>query len=406
MIIGLAAMIAAVLLCTPLVLRAVTARCGRLPVNGRLSWRELGRNQSRSAAALATVTIAVGMSVAAVVITAANTHPASAGNLSDRQILIPVTDPNDPAVVPQRTGSQIDTLDRAAAALAATLPSATAIPLRLAVDPSAPPSDEARATGGLDAAQAVQQQGGSLSPFPLYVATAQLLATLGGDPGQLSEQGYFALDPRGSWSLLYSQRAPIPTPGPLHANGYTSLPQVLVSPAVVVAQRWHSVPAGWLIQNPTPLSAQQLETARTRAAALGLAIETRDPQTYLGRLRLMFTIGGVVLTLAVIAIALVLLRVQTVRDQQILTAVGAPSRSRRTIAAITAATLATLGTTLGITGAYATLVLAYSNTLGRLANIPWLALATILVGIPVLTLGTSWLTASRQPPAINRPAID
>ncbi len=145
MITGLAAMIACVLLTTPLAIRALTARIGRLPLSGRIAWRELGRNQSRSAAALATVTIAVGISAAAVVITAANTHPASAGNLSNRQLLIAATDTRDPALVPPRTARQTNTLDNAAARLAATLPRAALIPLSLAVDPSAPPS--ARSAG-------------------------------------------------------------------------------------------------------------------------------------------------------------------------------------------------------------------------------------------------------------------
>jgi ABC-type lipoprotein release transport system permease subunit len=161
-----------------------------------------------------------------------------------------------------------------------------------------------------------------------------------------------------------------------------------------------------LLDTPHPLTTQQQQAARTRAAALGLAIETRDPQRYLSQLRLLFTIGGIVITLSVIAIALVLLRLQTTRDQQILTAVGAPSRARRVIAATTATALAALGTVLGITGAYATLIVAYSDTLGRLRSIPWAALTAIAVGIPALALATTWLTASRQPPSINRPVID
>jgi putative ABC transport system permease protein len=375
-------------------------------VTGRLAWRELGRNHSRSAAALATVTIAAGISTAAVVITAANAHPATAGNLSDRQILIAATDTRDPALVPTRTSSQTDALDKAAAQVAATLPNAALIPLSLIVDPTAPPSAEAQATGDLDAAQLVRQQRRQLQSYPLYVATPLLLAALGVDTRQLAQQGYFAIDPSGTWSLLYSQREPVPTPAPLQTHGYTSLPQVLVSPAVVAARHWRAVRAGWLLQNPSPVTTEQQRAARTGAAAVGLAIETRDPQSYLGRLRLMFTIGGIAVTLAVIAIALVLLRTQTTRDQQILTAVGAPSRARRAIASTTATALAGLGTMLGIAGAYVTLILAYSDTLNRLANIPLSALVTIGVGIPGLALITTWLTTSRQPPSINRPVID
>ena len=406
MITGLVAMIAAVLLTTPLAIRALTAHSGRLPVTGRLAWRELGRNQSRSAAALATVTIAVGISVSAVIITAANTHPPSAGNLSTRQLLIHATDSRDPALIPPRTPSQTDSLDRAAAQVATVLPRAAFIPLSIAVDPAAPKSDQARATGDVDAAQLVRQVSGQLSSYPLYVSSPQLLHAFGIDSQQPSPGGYYAANPTGTWSMLFSQREPVPAPAALRFSSYTSLPQVLVSPAVVAQRHWKTVRAGWLLETPQPLTEQQQQAARTQAAALGLAIETRDPQRYLGRLRLMFTIGGIALALAVIAIALVLLRLQTTRDQQILTAVGTPSRARRLIAATTATALAALGTALGMTGAYATLIVAYSDTLDRLGNVPWPALTAIAIGIPALALATSWLTASRQPPSINRPVVD
>ena len=203
--------------------------------------------------------------------------------------------------------------------------------------------------------------------------------------------------------MLDSQREPLPAPGPLRFSSHTSLPQALVSPAVVAQRHWKTVRAGWLLNTPRPLAAQQ-QAARTKAAALGLAIETRDPQRYLGQLRLMFTIGGILITLAVIAIALVLLRLQTARDQQILTAVGAPRRTRRVLAATTATALAALGTVLGISGAYATLILAYSDTLGRLGNIPWPALTAIAAGIPALALATTWLTASGNHPRSTAPS--
>jgi putative ABC transport system permease protein len=406
MIIGLAAMIGAILLTTPLAIRAVTARSGGLPVTGRLAWRELGRNQSRSAAALATVTIAVGISTAAVVITTANTHPPSAGNLSDRQVLISATGTRDTTVIPRRTANETTALDRAAAQVAATLPNAALVPLSIAVDAAAPPSAEALATGGLDAAQAVRQQGRQLTSYPVYLASPQLLVTFGFSAQQLEPHGYYAVDPSGTWSLLYTQRERLPAPAALHTHSYTSLPQVLVSPTVAAAHQWTVVRGGWLLETPQPLTPEQLRAARTRAAAVGLAIEVRDPQTYLGRLRLMFTIGGIAITLAVIAIVLVLLRIQTAPDQRVLTAVGAPSRARRKIAATTATVLAALGALLGIAGAYITLILAYSDTLHRLSNIPWTALTTIGLGIPALALVTAWLTAGRQPPSINRPAIE
>ena len=405
MITGLAAMIAAILLTAPLAIRAAT-RHSRLPIAGRLAWRELGRNQSRSAAALATVTMAVGISVAAVVVTAANTHPADAGNLSDRQVLIHATDTRDPALIPRRTPSQTAGLDSAVAQLAATMPHAEAIPLSLAVDPTATPSAAALASGDLDAVQIACQRGQQLRSYPLYLATPQLLAAFGASTALLEDPGLLAAEPAGRWSLLNAERERVPAPARIPVHGYSSPPQVLASPAMITDRHWQQARSGWLIQTPARLTAPQTAAARRVAAHLGLAVETRDRQTYLGRLQLMFTLGGIIVTLAIIAIALVLLRTQTTRDQQILTAVGAPRRARRALAATTATTLASLGTVIGIIGAYVTLLLAYSDTLNRLTNIPITALAIVSLGIPVLALLTTWLTSGRQPPSINRPVID
>lgn len=406
MIGGLGAMIGAVLLTTPLAIRAAVTRSGRLPIALRLAWRDLGRNQARSAAALATVTMAVGMSVSAVVITAANVHAPTAGNLSARQVLIHANDSRDPGLIPPRATSQTESMDSAIDQLASTVSQAQVIELSVAFDPAAEPSPEARATGDLDAVQVVRQHGQQFQSFPVYVATSQLLATLGGVATSPDQARLMAADPTGTWSLLTDRQVPFASPGRLSAAKYSSLPTVLASPALLQQEHWTQIRAGWLVQTPTPLTGQQFAQWRRQAATLGVAVEGRDQQTYLGRLRLMFTIGGIIVTLAVIAIALVLLRTQTIRDQQILTAVGTPRRIRRAISAAAGTTLAALGTLLGITGAYLTLILAYSDTLHRLENIPASALTAIALGIPLLTFATSWLTSAREPRAINRPVIE
>jgi isopropylmalate/homocitrate/citramalate synthase len=94
------------------------------------------------------------------------------------------------------------------------------------------------------------------------------------------------------------------------------------------------------------------------------------------------------------------------RDHETKNGLGDRPGTRRAIAATTATALATLGTMLGITGAYLTLILAYSDTVNRLTNIPLSALTAIAGGIPALALLTTWLTTSRQPPSINRPVVD
>jgi hypothetical protein len=134
---------------------------------------------------------------------------------------------------------------------------------------------------------------------------------------------------------------------------------------------------------PDHHSSEQDRLARTRAAALALAIETRDPQTYLGRLRLMFTVGGIVVTLAVIAIARPAAHSDDSRSADSHRRRCTPSGAWRAIASITATALAGLGTLLGIASAYLTLILAHSDTLSRLANIPASALISIGTAIPL-----------------------
>ena len=288
MIIGLAAMIGSLLLTTPLAIRAVTARSGKLPVTGRLAWRELGRNQSRSAAALATVTMAVGISTAAVVITAANAHPSTAGNLSDRQVLISATDTRDSAVVPRRTASQTTALDKAAAQVAATLPTAALVPLSIAVDPAAPPSAGALSSGGLDAAQAVRQQGRQLTSYPIYLASPQLLATLGLNALQLATQ--WLLCGRSKRNLVVAVLAARTTAS---ASGAANSRLHFLAASPRQPHRRRNPTTGWRYgaagfyrrRNHSPPSSADARRA-LRAGAVGLAIEVRDPQTYLGLLRL------------------------------------------------------------------------------------------------------------------------
>jgi putative ABC transport system permease protein len=116
--------------------------------------------------------------------------------------------------------------------------------------------------------------------------------------------------------------------------------------------------------------------------------------------------AGTLLALAILAMATGLIRSEAVSDLRTLAAMGATSRTRRTITAATAAGLALLGAVLGIGGAYLTLLAVYLTDLTYLSRAPMVYLAAMAIGVPAIAAGAGWLLAGRQPPSIARPAIE
>ena len=100
---GTLAIVIGVLLVSPLAIRLLASAATRLPIAGRLALRDLGRYQARSGAALAAISLAVGIPVAVVVTAAAAEHTADTGNLSDRQLLVGRAgeEPGQPPLVPE-----------------------------------------------------------------------------------------------------------------------------------------------------------------------------------------------------------------------------------------------------------------------------------------------------------------
>ena len=100
---GTLATVVGVLLVSPLAIRLLASGATRLPIAMRLALRDLGRYQARSGAALAAISLALGIPVAIVVTAAAAEHTADTGNLSDRQLLVGQAgeEPGQPPLVPE-----------------------------------------------------------------------------------------------------------------------------------------------------------------------------------------------------------------------------------------------------------------------------------------------------------------
>jgi putative ABC transport system permease protein len=187
---------------------------------------------------------------------------------------------------------------------------------------------------------------------------------------------------------------------------YTSAPSALVTRRALRRHGWAEARSGWLIHSNEPLTTEQIAAARSAAAGVGLAIETRSDQGGLTTLRTIATTSGALLALAIIAMTIGLIRGESASDLRTLTATGAASRTRRTLTASAAGTLALLGVVLGVAGAYAALVAGYHSELDRLVPLPLGDLALLAVGLPAIAAGAGWLLAGREPGTFSRQALE
>jgi putative ABC transport system permease protein len=403
-VMGTVATALGILLVSPLAIRALAASGARSPVAARLALRDLARHQARSGAALAAISLAVGIAVAVVIIAAAAEDTADEGNLSDSQLLIRMGRPAP--LVPVRTPAELESLQAQVDRLAAALDHPSVIALDMAVDPAAHPEPGSEGSeGGRPAVELGQPiDDHTSSSYPLYVATPDLLERFGVDPG--------AVDP--DTDVLTAQTGDdfelvnIPERGTrvnvetIDGPAYSSLPTSVITPAALHRGGWRPARAAWFVETDRPLTSAQLATARQLAADAGLTIEARRDQTSLLVLRAGATAAGMLLALGVLAMTVGLIRGEAAGDLRTLTATGATSRTRRTLTATTAGALALLGALLGIAGAYLALTAGYRSDLNSLGRVPVLDLTITAVGLPLLAALAGWLLAGREPPSIAR----
>ncbi len=407
---GTLATVLGVLLVSPLAIRAL-ARCAtRLPIAARLALRDLGRHQARSGAALAAISLALGIPVAIVVTAAAAEHTAQAGNLSDHQLLIRAADIDGP-FVPETAA--LESLEVGVDRIVASLDGPTAVALDAAVDPAVAPEPSIDARPAVSLAERVE--GGWSDVSLLYVATPELLERYGLDLDavepdvdivtvETAEVGIVGVfRPRGTdrsdTEMVANTGSLLPT--------YSSLPGSFITPAGLRQRGWEAAASGrWLIESGRPLTNEQLKAVRELAASSGLTVESRDHQEGLATLRSGATAVGMLLALGVLAMTVGLIRSEAAADVRTLTATGATSATRRTLTATTAGGLALLGVALGTVGAYIALAAGHVPDLGALSPVPVVHLAAIAVGTPIVAAVGGWLLAGREPSALARRPID
>jgi putative ABC transport system permease protein len=118
---GIVAIIIGGLLLGPLAIRTFSGVAGRVSIAPRLALRDLVRYQARSGAALAAVTLGLGIAAAVVVVASAEEAKAAAEppSLSDRQIRIYLGPPEERKVTPVEAPAQRNRLAMGARAVAA-----------------------------------------------------------------------------------------------------------------------------------------------------------------------------------------------------------------------------------------------------------------------------------------------
>jgi putative ABC transport system permease protein len=413
---GPIAIVLGILFLCPIAIRALALIAGRLPIAVRLALRDLARYQARAAAALAAISLGLGIAFTAIVISAAAVPTHNSGNLSDRQMLVLLGEFD---IIPDRTPAQIGQLDTSIDQFAASV-GAVVYPLDAAtgasttgapyVDPFGRPG---RPTIMLGKRVAHGIEAGNSGA--LYVANADILARAGVVPNTIAPSAdvltsatgdLLLVDPSGISGRVQPETMRSAVVQAIADSGYSDQPKAFITEAAMRSHGWVPTRAAYLIEADHALTSEEISAAHHMAAQSGLALVTRNAHHDLFLTRLVATAVGMLLALSILAMTIGLIRGEAGRDLQTLTATGANSSARRTLTAATAGALALLGAFLGLMGAYVALIAGYSDDLGRLTPIPIVNLLVVVLGLPVVASTVAWLAGGREPAAIARQALD
>jgi len=431
LVLGLVALIPAVILLAPFCLTLLARLGRRAPVAIRLALRDLARYRARSGSALAAASI--GVMIAVIVAVLAQSRYADildpAGpNLAPNQLLV-WTNLGNPSTGP--TTSQVAAMTKSADSIAAGIGAQYVIPLEM--------------TGADGSANLEHNGSGRPWTGSVYVATPQLLKDFGITPSQInpkadvltslpglsgisnmsvqwcSEFGTVKTTTGGSGSTISS--SPCLAGGGIHnpvIQEIGALPSGVHAPNTVITEyaikkfgleNEFSV-QGWLIQTAQPLTAAQVHDAQSAAAAAGnVSIESRNDEPTSAELVNWATAAGIAIALCILAMSVGLIRSETASDLRTLAATGASSLTRRTITAATAGALGLLGGVLGTFAGYVGVIgwlrdNSLNGGISALGNVPVSNLLVLLIGTPIAAAAIAWLLAGREPAAMAHQPIE
>jgi putative ABC transport system permease protein len=432
---GILAITAGMLLLAPLGIRGLARLAGRTPIAVRLALRDLARYQARSGAALAAASLAVGIAATITVTAAAqqaHDHTLTGGNLPGNQLIVWLDNPNQQGgpgtsvarVSPGGSGAASPRVPNAAVvakarstadAIAQAIGSKTVVELDSAVDltssiPAGAPPDADQASLVHPFTVPGRGHGWSQVATP-YVATPAVLALYGLPAADLAA-GSDILSSRSDLAAVQlgsgfkGDFLPVTVQTSALLPNYTSAPNTLLTPKAMSARRYSAEPVGWLVQAKQPITTAQITDARNRAAADAISVETRTgPDKGLQHLRDYSTLAGMLVALGVLAMTVGLIRSETAGDLRTLAAAGASSTTRRTLNATSAGALALLGGILGTSTAYLALIAWHWHDVSYLDKPPYLNLAVLVVGLPLVACVGAWLLG-RTPQNLGHRPLD
>ena len=189
---------------------------------------------------------------------------------------------------------------------AATLDDATVVALAAAVDPTLTDRPDGRihhptVVLGIPISENTTRDAGLV-----YVATPPLLDYLAIDTTTVDAGTTMLTSQPGEVEFtgnISREAGPLPKPvvHRIEGSSYSSVPDSLITEHGLDSGGWEPTAAGWLIESSHPITGEELSAARDMAAASGLTIEARDPQSGLSTLRTAATGIGIAVALAILA---------------------------------------------------------------------------------------------------------
>jgi putative ABC transport system permease protein len=438
LVVGLIAVAVAVVLLAPAFLTGLSRAARWTPIAVRLALRDLARYRARSGSALGAISLSLLIATVVIVVTAArfgNVLDYAGPNLTSSQLIVyaPGAQGGGPppgssgGSAPGRSQGGQNQGPRPAPATGSQLTKAAAGARHIASELGSHSLVTLEQTN----ASLLHAASGRNWSGPVYIATPQLLAAFGIKASQVSPGADIltmrpGLNTISKMQLTYGDYGGHSGPPP--GSGYpcpastclanpkieeesalpsgTSAPNTVITEHALQALKLKASTQGWLIQTPHPLTSAQIYNARQSAAAAGMTIETRNSVPSLTQVTNAATLFGILLALGILAMSVGLIRSETASDLRTLTATGADSRIRRTLAAVTAGALALAGAVTALVCAYLTAIGFFSSNqldgLSGLSSVPVANLLLILIGMPLVAMIGGWLLAGREPAGLAR----
>ena len=282
---GIAATIVGMLLLGPPAIRIFSGAAGHAPIGTRLALRDLARYQARSGAALAAVTLALGIAAAVTIVAAAEEKKdddrmaADLPNLSDRQIRVYAGPTRDPELIslPLQMPSQLALQTARVRQIAAGLDRPPSPRFRKRSDPANGPSSPSRATGpsspSVFEAGRPRELDTGIGRLRRYARPAQIPRNRPrhGRP----ERGLPGRPDRSHRQVRHLESSDEDQPPVTNVQRIDSkeilgagegdtgrVPSSFVTLNGLRRHGWKQVPNGWLIESSSPLTSEQIATTR------------------------------------------------------------------------------------------------------------------------------------------------